>query len=179
MASRDLERRLRVIESGYGRDHGWFLEHRVERLAVLSDWKYAEMFWDTYRIEPVSDEPKVLAPLRSDSFWGSCDFVFRNRGFPDEVVDTAFGTPGPSDGEVTIRGLHLAIKEPSRWETLWHFRRLRQARARPTGSTSGWCNPVSVNSRAEAGGSDRPHRQVFPVRLPVLADFHQHRTDQP
>jgi hypothetical protein len=137
MASHDLERRLRVIESNHGRDHGWFLEHQGERLAVLSDWKYADMFWDTYRIEPVSDDPKVLARLRSDSFWGSCDFVFRNRGFPDEVVDTAFGAPGPSDGEVTIRGLALPIREPSRWEAVRYFRRIRKARARPMGSTSG------------------------------------------
>jgi hypothetical protein len=130
MASEGLDRRLRIIESSYGRDHGWYLEHHGACIAVLSEPKWAEMFWVTYRIEPMTDDPEALRLLRSDRFWDSCDYVFRNRGFREEVVDRAFGNRGPGEDEVTIRGLYLTIQEPTFWETLRCFRRLRRARRR-------------------------------------------------
>ena len=137
MASEDMDRRLRIMESSYGRDHGWYLEHHGVRIAVLSEPRWAEMFWVAYRIEPTSDDPKVCEMLRSDQFWGSCDYVFRNRGFPEEVVDRAFGNRGPQEGEVTVRGLYITIKEPTLWETVRCFRRLRRARRRME-TCEGW-----------------------------------------
>ncbi len=130
MASEDLDRRLRIIESTYGQEHGWYVEHHGERIAVLLDPKWVDMFWDAYRVEPASNDPKVREMLRSDEFWGSCDYVFRNRGFPEEVVDRAFGNRGPLDDEVTIRGLYILIKEPTLWEKVRCFRRLWRARRR-------------------------------------------------
>jgi len=130
MANDDLERRLWIIESDYGRAHGWDLEHRGACVAVLTEPRWAEMFWTTYRIEPATADPQVIAMLRSDGFWASCDYVFRNRGFRDEVVGRAFGNRGPREDEVTVRGLYLVIKEPTPWEAVRSFRRLRRARRR-------------------------------------------------
>lgn len=129
MASEGLDRRLRIIESGYGREHGWHLEHRGVCLAVLTDPKWAEMFWLTYRIGPTTEDPRAIAMLRSKAFWASCDYEFRSRGFREEVVDHAFGARGPGNDEVTVRGLYLTIEEPTLWESVRAFRRLRRARS--------------------------------------------------
>ena len=128
--SEDLDRRLRIIESSYGREHGWYLEHQGVCIAVLSEPKWVDMFWVKYRIEPTSDTLTFCELLRTDQFWTSCDYVFRNRVFHDEVVDQAFGNHGPLENEVTVRGLYLTIKEPTLWEALKCFRRLRRARKR-------------------------------------------------
>ena len=56
--------------------------------------------------------------------------VFRNRGFHEEVVDRAIGNRGPQEDEVTVRGLYITIKEPTLWEAVRCFRRLRRARKR-------------------------------------------------
>jgi hypothetical protein len=130
MWNKDLDRRLRIIESSYGRLHGWDLEYHGVRIAVLTEPRWVEMFWVAYRIEPTSNEPEMREMLCSDRFWAECNYVFRNRGFPDEVVDRAFGNRGPQKDEVTIRALYLIIKEPTRWESLRCFRRLRRARSR-------------------------------------------------
>ncbi len=88
------------------------------------------MSWVTYRIEPTTDDTEALELLRSARFWSSCDYVFRNRGFPEEVVDQAFGSRGRQENEVTIRGLYITIKEPTLWESVRCFRRLWRARKR-------------------------------------------------
>jgi hypothetical protein len=129
MVREDLDRRLRIIESSYGRDHGWDLEHHGVCIAVLSEPRWVEMFWVAYRIEPTTDDPKALEMLRSDEFWNSCDFVFRNRGFREEVVE-AIGNRDPREDEVTVRSLYLTIKEPRLWEAMGCFRRLQRARRR-------------------------------------------------
>jgi hypothetical protein len=130
MVSESLDRRLRIIESGYGREHGWFLEHHGMCIAVLDKPKWVDLFWTTYRIEPATDDPNVLEMLRSNEFWMSGDYVLRNRGFRDEIVDRAFGSRGPRADEITIRGLYIAIPEPTFWESFRCFWRLRQARRR-------------------------------------------------
>ena len=130
--SKDLDRRLLIIESNYGRDHGWFLEHQGACIAVLEGPKAADMFWETYRIEPATNDPRAVELLRSNEFWASCNYAFRNRGFRDEVVDRAYGGRGPGEGEVTVRGLYIPIKEPTFWEAARSFQRLRRARVNLT-----------------------------------------------
>jgi hypothetical protein len=137
MASADLDRRLRIIESSYGREHGWYLEHQGVPIAVLAEPRWVEMFWVAYRIEPTSDDPKASEMLRSEQFWDSCDYAFRNRGFREEVIDRAFGNRGPQPDEVTVRGLYIAIKEPTLWEAISCFRRLRRARQKMK-TLDGW-----------------------------------------
>jgi hypothetical protein len=38
------ERHLRLIESNYGRDSGWYAERGGQRLAVLTDCRWVDMF---------------------------------------------------------------------------------------------------------------------------------------
>ncbi len=68
--------RRRIFETDYGRDAGWFVEDRGRRVAQLTDWRYEEMFWDSYRIEPLTDDPIEREELlNSDERWGACEYV--------------------------------------------------------------------------------------------------------
>jgi hypothetical protein len=62
---RDLDYRLRVIESTYGREHGWFVEQDGRTLALLTDPRWIEMFWESYRLVPATEDPRDLTRLRA------------------------------------------------------------------------------------------------------------------
>jgi hypothetical protein len=104
--------RLRVIETNYGRDCGWFVEFEGRRLARLTDPNCnGEMFWVGYKIEALTNDPKDRALLESNEFWNSCAAVYRNCEF-DEVVTNALTAGKSGDwvrehGTLTIRALHL------------------------------------------------------------------------
>ena len=52
-----LERRLRIFETDYGRQVGWFMEHHGRRVAELTEPRCEDMFWDSYRIDLLTDDP--------------------------------------------------------------------------------------------------------------------------
>jgi hypothetical protein len=116
----ERERRLRIFETNYGRDAGWFVEDHGRRIAQLTDPRITEMFWVSYRIEPLIDDPIEREELlNSPERWDACEFVYRSREF-GQVAEYAFpaARPFPESGRVLIRGLYLGIREPSLWERL-------------------------------------------------------------
>jgi hypothetical protein len=133
-----MNRRLRVIESGYGRDKGWFVEVGGHRLAALTDCQWEDMFWDSYRVEPLATDPLLLELVLSDEFWNRIDIyrqVYRSRAF-DEVAPNAFpacrdtGTDVSETGRVIMRGLYLAVPEYP-WDGV--LRLCHRLRTRPAG----------------------------------------------
>jgi hypothetical protein len=44
-------KRLEIWETNYGRDAGWILERNGQPIAILSNWRNQEMFWDGYDLE--------------------------------------------------------------------------------------------------------------------------------
>jgi hypothetical protein len=68
-----MSRRLQTIESNYGRDQGWFVEVAGKTVAVLTDCRFEDMFWDSYRVEPTASDPDVAAPVLSEEFWNRID----------------------------------------------------------------------------------------------------------
>jgi hypothetical protein len=120
MKRTDRERRLRIFETNYGREAGWYVEHHGRRIALLTAPRFEEMFWDSYRIEPLTEAPEEDAQLlTSTERWLNCEFVFRNREF-GETVEGAFpaGQPFCEDHRVMMRGLYIGIGRPSVWERL-------------------------------------------------------------
>lgn len=116
----ERERRLQIIETNYGREAGWFIEHHGRRVAELTDLRFADMFWDSYRIEPlIEDLAEREALLTSPDRWHACEFVYRNRRF-GLVAEKAFPTGGlfPESGRILMRALYLNIDSPSVWERL-------------------------------------------------------------
>ena len=121
----DIERRMAIFETNYGREAGWFVECKGRRIAQLTDPRFEDMFWESYIIEPLIEDPAERALLlESPEQWISCDFVYRNRQF-DEVAENAISalSPFPEPGRVIMRGLYLTIEAPGFLErclVAWH-----------------------------------------------------------
>jgi hypothetical protein len=109
-----MYRRLRILESNYGRDGGWYVEVEGRRLAALTDPQYYDMFWDSYRLEPLTTDPAELEMLFSADFWDHCGGItFRSRAF-GEVAPNAFpsllaGAVLQQTGRLVVRGLYLPV----------------------------------------------------------------------
>jgi hypothetical protein len=97
------EKRLGILASDYGRREGWWVEYEGRRLASLTEPRYEDMFWVSYRMEPVTDDAEERARLLNDKdWWLACVFVYRSKTF-GEVVPWAFaaGHTFPKPGRVT------------------------------------------------------------------------------
>jgi hypothetical protein len=131
---RSYGQRLRIWETNYGRDAGWLIERRGEVVAVLTDPRWEDMFWDGYRMEVVTSHPELRRRLQSAEFWAAAEsegLVWRSREF-GEVADGAFPalSPFPEPGRLTMRRLYLPIGEPWPWDWLvlwWRCRGQRHA----------------------------------------------------
>lgn len=85
------ERRLRIWETDYGRDGGWLIERRGEVIAVLTDPRWEDMFWHSYRMEVTAADPELRQRLQTREFWAVAEaegLVWRSREF-GEVADGA------------------------------------------------------------------------------------------
>jgi hypothetical protein len=112
------ERRLRIFESNFGRDAGWYVEYEEHRIAVLTDPRPADMFWYSYTIDPlVEDLGRRADLLDSRVHWDRCDFIYRNRVFDQTAPGwVSAGQPPFENGRALMRGLYLNIGHPSLWE---------------------------------------------------------------
>ncbi len=114
------ERRLQIFASNYGRDAGWYVEYEGRRIGVLTDPRPADMFWCSYKIEPVVDDSGLRDDLLDSRLhWDQCDFTFRNRAFDQTAPGfVAAGQPPFENGRALMHGLYLNIGHPSLWERL-------------------------------------------------------------
>jgi hypothetical protein len=128
-------RRLRIWETNYGRDCGWLIERRGMTIAILTELRREEMFWDSYRMEIVADDADLRVQLQTKEFWAMAEtegLVWRNR----ELGEAAQGalpalSPFPEPGRLMMRGLYLSIGKPWPWDwiVLWVRRRLSRGRS--------------------------------------------------
>src|SRR5262245_3177494 len=112
-------RRIRLWETDYGRDCGWVIERQGKPIAVLTEPRYHDMFWCSYRMEIVADDPDLRAQMLTKEFWlkdKAEGLVWRNREF-GEVAEYAFPalSPFPESGRLLMRALYLAIGGPWPW----------------------------------------------------------------
>lgn len=124
------ELRLRIFESNYGREGGWFVEREGQRIARLSQPKFEDMFWESYLLEPLSPNPEECdCMLHSPDFWLS-EFTYRSIAF-GIVAEYALPALNPVrvPGRILMRGLYLLLEEPSAWERmlLWWRKRKQPA----------------------------------------------------
>lgn len=109
-----MYRRLRILESNLGRDHGWYVEVEGRRLAVLTDCRWHDQFWESYHLEPLTNDPAELLLLFTDDFWGrSRELAFRSREFEEAVPDAYpsinAGTVLKESGRLVVRRLYLDV----------------------------------------------------------------------
>ncbi len=133
---RSYGQRLRIWETDYGRDAGWHIERQGEVVVVLTDPRWEDMFWYSYRMEAVAGDPELRRRLQTAEFWAVAadeGLVYRSREF-GEVAGDAWPalSPFPEPGRLTMRQLHLSVAEPRLWDwvALW-WRRRGQRRAEP------------------------------------------------
>ncbi len=67
--SPDYDRRLRIWETNYGRDCGWQIERNGDVIAILSEPRYEEMFWESYQMEIVTEDLELRGRLLTTEFW--------------------------------------------------------------------------------------------------------------
>lgn len=84
------------------------LDDRV--VAYLSEPRFEDMFWISYRVTPLTDEPELAARLSEPEFWRSAEpdgFGYRSRalGLFAPLARPSIGEHEP--GRVTMRGLYI------------------------------------------------------------------------
>lgn len=121
--------RMRVLQTNFGRDSGWFVELDGRQIGLLTDQCFAEMFWDDCALTPLVEEPAERERLMSDAkWWHTAGLKFRNREF-DVYAEYAFaaGSVFTDPGRVMMRGLYINVEPPmTDWEEYW----IRRARSR-------------------------------------------------
>jgi hypothetical protein len=83
-------RKHRLIKTDYGRSCGWYIEKDGEVISELNDCQYEDMFWQSYRLDIVTNSPDLRDKIMTNEFWQNFEeLVFRNREFGD-IVDSCF-----------------------------------------------------------------------------------------
>ena len=129
------ERRLRLalFESNYGRQGGWYVEREGRRLALLTEPRFEEMFWDSYRLEVLTDDPEERQRIPTDpAWWLQEGIAYRSRTFGVTAPAFPAGHVFTESGRVVLRGLHLFVGPPDLWEQILLWLRRRMTR-RDTG----------------------------------------------
>jgi hypothetical protein len=122
MWSLAYQRRLRIWETNYGRAAGWLIERQGQPIAVLTEPRSEDMFWDSYRMDIITEEPALRQRMLTEEFWLKAEaegLVWRNREF-GEVAELAFPalSPFPEAGRLLMRGLYLPIAKPRLWDSV-------------------------------------------------------------
>jgi hypothetical protein len=61
--------RLRVLQTNYGREAGWYVTKDGQQVALLTNPRFEEMFWDSYAVEPLAEEATERQRILSDRDW--------------------------------------------------------------------------------------------------------------
>ena len=128
-------RRLRIWETNCGRDCGWEIVRHGKTIAILTEPRREEMFWDSYRMD-IIDDPELREEMLTKEFWARAEsegLSWRSREFGD-VAEFAVPALSPfsEQGRLMMRSLYLDIGDPNRWDriVLWVRRCLRGGRTR-------------------------------------------------
>ena len=88
---------------------GWYVECGGRRAAILSEPKYYDMFWLSYRVEPTTDDPIENARIASDkTWWLQSTLALRNIASVNVVCSTfPGGDVFTETGRVIVRSTFL------------------------------------------------------------------------
>lgn len=61
----------------------WYVEYLDKRIALLTDPRWQNMFWETWYVEPLSTDAAERELTLTPEFWSEhgVNFVFRNREY--------------------------------------------------------------------------------------------------
>ena len=76
-------------------------------MAFLVEPRYADMFWDSYRVVPLPGA-ELSESMYTERLWHSGELAFRNRGTGELVAAFAGGqVPTRNTPRVLMRGLYV------------------------------------------------------------------------
>jgi hypothetical protein len=109
--------KLEIWDSNYGRDFGWIVERDGREIAILSEPRNEEMFWDSYTITITTNDPNLKARMATPLFWENAEMekiVIRSKAF-GLVAPHAFPAMSPLLGtnRLLMRGVYLPIGTPT------------------------------------------------------------------
>lgn len=120
-------RLLRVWETGYGRSDGWIVEQRGQPIALLTDPKYADMFWVSYRIQAITPDPGLATAVVTEDFWSTYDIgglAWRSRALNETIDNAIWACPALDEmGRIKMRGLYIDTRPPRPWDSVVLFAR--------------------------------------------------------
>jgi len=119
--------RIRLFESYYGHYYGWFVERNGQRIAMLTEPRYYEMFWLLFTVVPLTSDETLKTQLSNDEFWADRFLSYRNCKLDIETQNFIVRwNPELPKGTVILRGYPIDNPEPTIWEKiLLFFRRIR------------------------------------------------------
>jgi len=123
LLAQGYRRKLRIWATNCGRDGGWLVELQGQSIAVLTEWCFEDMFWDSYNLQVVTDDFALRERMQTLEFWTSSEtegLVWRSCEF-GEVADGALSalfSPFPAANRLLMRGLYLGVRAPSPWDRL-------------------------------------------------------------
>ncbi len=109
-AFRHARRTVSLYRTNYGRSSGWFAEDGGRHVAELHHVQSVEMFWEEYRIVPLTTEPSERAALFEKPFWEPRKGLrFRNResGELASIAFSAITGPDPVRETINMRALYI------------------------------------------------------------------------
>ncbi len=93
-------------KSNFGRLDGWYIEYQGETIGELVDYRWNDMFWDSYRLIPKEDDHcKEL--LRRDDLWLSWAFQYVNKRTLIRVDHAIPPSEAPKGERISIGHLYL------------------------------------------------------------------------
>ena len=106
--ARARKRQLKATD--YGRSEGWDVVLDERAIAYLSDPRFEDMFWISYRVTPLTDDPELAARLVTSDFWRRAHadrLRYRSRAL-GVFAPHAFPAIGEHEpGRARMRGLYL------------------------------------------------------------------------
>jgi hypothetical protein len=118
--------RIRLFEANYGREFGWFVETNGRRVAALSDVRWEDMFWHSYAVHPLGEDPAESDEIFRAGFWAQVSY--RNRVTGDVVVDVLPGgaTPTRDNPRIAMRALYVRLSPTIIERALLWLRKVRR-----------------------------------------------------
>ncbi len=91
-------------------DTEWLVELADCPIALLSEPQWLDMFWMSYRLTPLTEDPDTLSKLRDVEFWRACEGLgvrFRHRASSRLAANAFPGwTPFHGEDRISMRALY-------------------------------------------------------------------------
>jgi hypothetical protein len=103
----DRWRRVRAIAANYGCDEGWYVYWHGLRIAELTEWRFEEMFWDSYQLTPLTENADTVARINTNDFWRNGNATFRTRSTDLPSARAVLASNAPVADRIPVRGLYV------------------------------------------------------------------------